>query len=61
VLAIGLIKLNGKMPHAGHFKVKSSHKRLSAARNKKRAEQRGVSKEEFAKNWDRIFGTKDNK
>jgi|TARA_A100001011_G_scaffold269468_1_gene278689 hypothetical protein len=49
------------MPHAGHFKVKSSHKRLSAARNKKRAEQRGVSKEEFAKNWDRIFGTKDNK
>ena len=44
------------MPHAGTFKVKSAQTRNRMARNKARA--KGVSDEQFADNWDKIFGTK---
>tara|TARA_R100001443_G_scaffold65852_1_gene75034 strand:+ start:1602 stop:1754 length:153 start_codon:yes stop_codon:yes gene_type:complete len=49
------------MPYAGHFKVKSAAKRNSMARNKARAKAKGVSDEQFADNWDKIFGKKDKK
>lgn len=49
------------MPHAGHFKVKSAQVRNRMARNKARAKAKGVSDEQFADNWDKIFGKKDAK
>ena len=49
------------MPHAGHFKVKSAQVRNRMARNKARAKAKGVSDEQFADNWDKIFGKKDEK
>ena len=56
---IGLTELNGNMPHAGHFGVKSAAKRNRMARNKARAKQ--VSDEQFNDNWDKIFGDKNAK